>query len=366
MDSLKHESHSTIESIESTLIWKQGTGAANTGSVLVILAQNGYTREAHKIIELSRMASLIGRDSDGGLPELWDVMGGIKGKRGITRLMAICITRGSLSPQRAKALIQDHTADVKAKDEYGRTALHFALGAREWYDAWPIVPLNTDLIHVLAEMYPEGLKEKYGGYLLLHSAIEKNAPFDVIKLLIDVYPDAVKEKDRHESLLLHSAIEKNASIDVIKLLIDVYPDGLKEKYGGYLPLHIVCKKNASIDVIKLLIDLYPDALKVKGNRRDIPLHIVCEKNASIDVIKLLIDVYPDAVKEKDAEGSLPLHIACKSDQLSHKSNFEVIRLLYSLYRDGASVTDSFGKVPAHYVYPKSLSLQELPSLPPKP
>ena len=60
---------------ESTLIWKQGDTISSTGSVLVRLAQNGYTKEAHKIISLSRTASLIGRDSDGGLPELWDVMG---------------------------------------------------------------------------------------------------------------------------------------------------------------------------------------------------------------------------------------------------------------------------------------------------
>ena len=258
---------------ESTLIWKQGTGAANTGSVLVILSQSGYTREAHKIIELSRIASLIGRDSDGGLPELWDVMGRIKGngQRGITRLMAVCITRGSLSPQRAKALIRDHNVDVKAKDYLGRTALHFALGFIEWDDPWPEgIPINFELIRVLVEAYPDALKEKYGnGSLPLHSACGSNAPFDVIKLLIDVYPDAVKEKNNFGYLPLHSACGSNAffgvrfaiCFDVIKLLIDVYPSSVKEKdMNGYLPLHSACNSNATYDVIKLLIDVYPDAV----------------------------------------------------------------------------------------------------------
>jgi hypothetical protein len=74
-------SHSLIDwaskksSNENDIIWIQGTGAGSRGSVLVNLAQTGYTQEAHQIISLSRIASLIGRDSDGGLPELWDVMG---------------------------------------------------------------------------------------------------------------------------------------------------------------------------------------------------------------------------------------------------------------------------------------------------
>jgi len=110
----------------SPLVWIHGPGPGSRGSVLVILAQNGYTREAHQIISLNRTASLIGRDSDGGLPELWDVMGKVRGKKCRTRLMAICAIRGSLSPQRALALIRDHNVDVRARDDEGRTALHYA------------------------------------------------------------------------------------------------------------------------------------------------------------------------------------------------------------------------------------------------
>jgi len=119
---------------ESTLIWKQGAGPTTTGSVLVKLAQNGYTKEVCKIIELSRISSLVGRKSAGGLPELWDVMGRRRGKGGITRLMAVCITRGPLSPQRARSLIQDHNASLREKDDRGRTALHHALGVRHKAD----------------------------------------------------------------------------------------------------------------------------------------------------------------------------------------------------------------------------------------
>jgi hypothetical protein len=170
----------------SPLIWIHGPGPGSRGSVLAILAQNGYTQEAHKIISLSRIASLIGRDSDGGLPELWDIMGKVRGKGGITRLMAICITRGSLSPQRARALIRDHNVDISAKDDQRRTVLHYALAYK--------TPINTDLIRVLIEACPELVKkENYKGFLPLYYAIVNKAPSDVIRLLIDTYPEGFQK-----------------------------------------------------------------------------------------------------------------------------------------------------------------------------
>jgi ankyrin repeat protein len=318
---------------ESTLIWKQGTGPASTGSVLVKLAQNGYTREAHKIIELSRTASLIGRDSDGGLPEFWDVMGKRRGQRGITRLMAVCITSGSLAPQRARTLIKDHNADINAIDDRGRTALHLAVGARD---------NNTELIRVLLQVDPEIVQVTDNqGYLPLHMACEKNAHFDVIKILIDQYPQGVMEKDRYRALPLIYSCKINAHLDVTKLLIDAYPEGVKkvDRYG-YLPLHYAVENDA-FDLITLLIDMYPEGLKTKENKGYLPLHMSCKNNISIGTIKLLLDVYPDGVKERDDQLSLslPIHIACKH------SSIDIIKLLIDIFPDGLYEEDRHQRPP---------------------
>jgi len=179
---------------ESSLIWKQGDTNSTIGSVLVKLAQHGYTREAHQIIGLSHTASLIGRDSIGGLPELWDVMGSIKGKGGITRLMAICICRGSLSPQRGRALIRDHNADALAQDDYGRTALHYALGVDvpSGFRIKNTAPINDELIYVLLDTNPEAvyMKDK-DGRLPFHSACEHGASFKVVYFIYMLYPSAL-------------------------------------------------------------------------------------------------------------------------------------------------------------------------------
>jgi ankyrin repeat protein len=334
---------------ESPLLWIHGTGPGSRGSVLVILAQNGYTKEAHTIIGLSRTASLIGRDSNGGLPELWDIMGKVKGKNGITRLMAICITRGSLSPQRARALITDHTVDVNETDSGGRTALYHALGAiRCRSDRWPIdIPLSAELIHVLFEMDPKGvLRKDQFSSIPFHYACQKNAPIDVIKLfLTNDYKESVKIKDSNSSLPLHLSCSMGVSIEIIKLLLEFYPEGIKEKdeYSN-LPLHCACEINdSSIEVIKFLVTLYPNGLKERLEDGSLPLHLACENNLSIDNIKYLIENYPDGIKEKKMNGSLPLHLACEST-----NSLDVIKLLISFYPSSIYERNIDGKLPFYY------------------
>jgi hypothetical protein len=246
------------------LIMMNGTGAANTGSVLVILAQNGYTREARQIIGLSRSASLIGRDSDGGLPELWDIMGKVKGKGGITRLMAICITRGPDSPQRALSLIKDHKVNVTAKDDNGRTALHLALGIRiDDIDSWPVnTTINLDLIKVLVKASPEVVKIKdcrvqtalqyalglkfhcrrhrydcvcrlYDYFSLWPEHIALN--LDLIRILVEACPNAVNIEDYDGHNLMYEVFHQKSSYSTIKVLIDAYPMGLTESALYFVP-----------------------------------------------------------------------------------------------------------------------------------
>lgn len=260
---------------ESPLVWIEGTGVSSTGSVLVKLAQNGYFREAHKIIEVSRTASLVGRDSDGGLPEFWDIMGRRRGQHGITRLMAVCINSGPNSASRARSLIEDHNADIKEKDDEGQTALHYALGAKEDpnYDPRSICyPINAELVHMLIKADPTG----------------------------------VQTNDDYDNFPLHWACQNGASFELTKFLIDSYPLALQMGNGiAYTPLHLACKSQAPLEIIKLLVDAWPGGLKEKGPNWDIPLFSACLDGSSFEVIKFLIEADPNSINTMNEDGETP-------------------------------------------------------------
>jgi len=370
---------------ESTLIWKEGAGPTTTGSVLVKLAQNGFTREAHKIIELSRTASLVGRKSDGGLPELWDIMGQRAGKGGITRLMAVCITRGSLSMQRAKALIEDHNADVMASDDNERTALHLALGASTDDECWDSTPINDDLVFYLLEKDPRGTEDVDDyGFLPLHWACTNGAGLSIITELVRLYKDSVKALDALDGhVALHTACSNEASHDVIKFLFDAFPDAVHMRSAddddaiafaaankevdaaaiaaaiaanddddnvdrffvrdpNFLPLHLAFHSKVSLDTIKLLCEARPRSI-IETRNKMLPLHFACCANAPFEVTEYIFKLYPEGVKRRDWGRRLCLHIACKASP----PNVRVIKMLLDAFPESISLTDKSGSLPLH-------------------
>ena len=371
--------------LESTLIWKQGETISSTGSVLCKLAQSGFTREASQIIGVSRTASLVGRDSDGGLPELWDVMGKIKGKEGITRLMAVCITRGSLSPQRAEALIEDHIADVTETDDYGRTALHLAAGSRFANDPWGSeiasenTPLNPDLIRVLLSKDPKGAtrEDEFDALPLQYACMSSTNSVEVIQLLVESYEKSLK-LSTISGLPLHIALEYKASNDVIRYLINACPKSVHTRVGDdvidnedkdgvnfaanvvdpvaaanidvvvapirhSLPLHYAFNnRNISLDIIKLLrADLYANEL---SNRGELPLHLACSYGVPFKVTKYLFDSFPEGATKWNPDGYLCLHLACGVS--SH--SYSVIKMLLDYRPEAIKVLDTDkGCLPLH-------------------
>ena len=373
---------SSSSSEESTLFWKQGTGPATTGSVLVKLAQSGYTRESHQIIELSRAASLVGRDSNGGLPELWDVMGKRRGRNGITRLMAVCITSGSLSKQRAEALIRDHKANLMDIDKKKRTALHHALGARFNNDPWPQregIAKNLELIQSLLHigtskrLFPKLLQLKDSqNRVPLHFACGKY-PFEIIDKIINMascdeagLPIAAV-KSRNGNLPLHLCCKFNPAFDVINVIVANYPQGIlvKDKKDN-LPLHLLSLKNASFEAVKLLAP--KGTLVLRNLSKRYPLHTLLANtpteneggeeggggagsNAStliddsLEVLKFVLrhSSSQKTLSLKDASGSLPLHYAC----LNYASRPDIIKLLLDAYPQAAHETYHARELPLH-------------------
>jgi ankyrin repeat protein len=148
-------------------------GECPGGSILTILAQAGYVAEAVACVPTCRTAAFVGRDSAGGLPDLWDVLAKPSDRnpydrRLETRLAAMAATDATA---RMRALLRDHNADMRAhSNEALCTAARFGkIGAVELLLAWG-VNINFGRFEPPLSAAARGNKLRVVEFLLLRGA----------------------------------------------------------------------------------------------------------------------------------------------------------------------------------------------------
>lgn len=102
-------------------------------------------------------------------------------------------------------------------------------------------------------------------HLPIHLACSySDAPHDIIHVLIEAYPDGIRAKGKHGFNPLHLACKKSLSYETIVELIRKCPDAVcqKDEYGR-IPLHLACKAHLSFYVVKALIEAYPESCTMK-------------------------------------------------------------------------------------------------------
>jgi len=236
--------------------------------------------------------------------------------------------------------------DIKARDSYGRTLLHYAVdygysivkhlldrGANpNETDNIGMTPLHLasrlDVAKLLLDRGADpNIKTKYDGRTPLHyAAAEGRLAVAVLLLRHGAYIDA---KDHYGKTPLYLAVE-NAHADVVCYLLRKGANpNVRDERGLETPLHVAAYYG-EIAIMKCLIKYGADV-----NARDIlrrtPLHFARHP----DVATLLLRRGADPNAE-DLNGRTPLHYATE-ERLA-----DVVKVLL---RHGATVADREGKTP---------------------
>jgi hypothetical protein len=103
--------------------------------------------------------------------------------------------------------------------------------------------MPVEVIRLLVEAWPDGVKKKSWGETPLYSGMVRKASVEVIRVLVEAWPDGAKEKDKHGNTPLRYGMMHNAPVEVIRLLVKAWPAGLEEKdVQGKTPLdYRVCE-----------------------------------------------------------------------------------------------------------------------------
>ena len=152
------------------------------------------------------------------------------------------------------------------------------------------------------------------GYNLLHVAIEKDHPSNIILLILDAYPEAAKVKLSDGWYPIHKAVEKKCSLEVITKLDEVFEDGLVEGFEG-----------------KLLydIDKYPQFASQEYSNGQYLIHKALGKKLSFEVIKKIVSAYEDGLSKEFKAGE---HVSFLWDtELDTKIGYKLVYFVSTVY-----------------------------------
>lgn len=81
--------------------------------------------------------------------------------------------------------------------------------------------------------------------------------------------------------LLHDAIQRGAPDDVLMFINERFPQTLREEDNhGRFPIHVACSFGCSPEFISHLVNMFPQSVAAKDNQGRTPIHHLCSSYAS--------------------------------------------------------------------------------------
>ena len=296
-------------------------------------------------------------------------------------LLRVC----SFSRANILALLLEKGSNVKYKNAYGRTLLHFVgserrdddddddtedtkiivrdllernvdlLSARDFWGLTPLAVLqgrarynsssiSAVLIPLLLRVYWNKVLLAQEGRLALH-VILRNTMFPGGR--------------RRRSLRLDTEIGRlgmNELKEVLLSGITEDPSLLRvQDSHGMLPLHVAAERGAPVHVLKLLT--FPNAFRVVDNMGGLAIHAACRvptRRPTLKAIRYLVQTGGEiTVRKRDNDGCLPLHLLLKE---SIKHSLEVVRCLVEAYPESLSCQTADGDLPLFTLVGKRFAL----------
>jgi ankyrin repeat protein len=137
------------------------------------------------------------------------------------------------------------------------------------------------------------------GDTILHTALEFNAPEEVLKTIMEVLPQIIKEPNDDGKLPIHYAAWRQSPIAVLNLLIKYYPEGLTvlDKKNDNLALHYGIQysprgEQADVSVALCLLSHSPAAVFTPNRGGYYPIHLAARAASSSELIVALLRICP--------------------------------------------------------------------------
>ena len=160
-------------------------------------------------------------------------------------------------------------------------------------------------VALLARLAGEALLSedaKLGGNILLHQAVQRGAPLNILRLLVEACPASAtvpaKNDTGHHALMMAFAREQDdagfPSAAEVSLLASAAGGGaaLVADASGKICLHRAVEDGVPVDILEALVKASPQSIDAVSSTDTTPLMAAVEGKASAETVKALLVVAP--------------------------------------------------------------------------
>jgi ankyrin repeat protein len=234
-----------------------------------------------------------------------------------------------------KTIIEQHHANISAKDRNGDTPLHLAAQ----YGG-----LNLVEFLVKQEKHDFNVLNNDGKTPLhLVAKNRRKDQLEIFQMLFEQNHANKSAKDNNGNTLLHFAAQ-SGSLEIVKYLTKQENiDFNILNNDGKTPLHYaarVCGEN-QLEIFETLFEQHRANVSVKDKNGDTPLHLVAQYG-SLKLVEFLVKQEQNDIKVLNNDGKTPLHFAAKNKS---KDRLEVFKTLFEQYHANINAKDCNGDTP---------------------
>ena len=226
-----------------------------------------------------------------------------------------------------RTLIQDHNAEVNARDDNNNTPIHLAAQAGIEDIAIALISCSTSV------------KKGWLGRTVLHSACKRGCLILVRTLIRDHNADVNAQDDRNNTPL-HLAAQAGKEDIAIALINEFSCSTSVKGSDGRTLLHSACE-GGSLNLVRTLIQDHNAKVNARDDNNNTPLHLAAQAGIEDIAIALINEFSCSTSVKKGWLGRTVLHSACKRGCLN------LVRTLIRDHNADVNAQDDRNNTPLH-------------------
>jgi ankyrin repeat protein len=337
----------------------------------VVVATNGNSPKAVRVLVEAWPAALLEAASDGSLPlhvalrcddsnnEKDAAVTDDDDKEDVPR-------RTSAAPLdfvTVRLMVQCAPQSLRVPGPDGRLPIHSLLAGWEARGAEVL-----KAIHLVVDGYVEALRVRdKNGNVPVHLVNDCGGRYWreaalIVRFLVAKCPESAREpaREARNGTLLHLALTRWrwALVTDIQHIVRRCPGiaSIPDNHRN-LPLHVAARR-FRCKVVELLVQHRPDSVRIRGYKGRLPIHQVADPAAAaggrlpwdadrcLEMLRFLERRWPESLLEGDEDGKTPLHLAAGGRPLhTGGGTLAVVRGLVDMCPDALGVMDHGGRFP---------------------